>query len=546
MKEDYCDDCNTIFHNNKSFLLHKEKVKYCQQYKNVLFTCLQCSFSTKGIKNIDNHSNICTMDSSIQEKNPLLYLKQRVSELEQEITYNQSVYLSQLRLEHLKNKIYRHLIEQNTSIKIDDVVIEKEDGLHLYNVPNTISVFIHGVSQMDEKINIIEDNIKKNNRSRDRETDTTELLDSKKHSYRSIKACMLDFPKRNEYTEKDIEDKIRSVQLETQKQLESFGDLEKTQKSFPDYFEKLKQNRVYTKILDDLSKIRMNIFCRMNLSDYQKMVREHIEIIEDIFCQKKYTDKKSTMIIAKGLSSLESRLVSYGNYTESHLDVDEIQKLDIVLTVHKTDSKEYSVYNPNLFFNCFYNYGSVLFSLKKNIERYLFNSYGFFNVIYLPLPKNTTIDPYSFYILDRISKEKRYWKMDCRLEELSISLSENVIPYMINSFRKLYKDVFGDNDFRKDFSNKCQITECDCEQLLQNIILLGQPKELCNMMRKMVKDKATYTPTEKDKFNLYGDDSLQRKKFHDKEDVDLVYIIKELFDHITIEEAVDFYRNRII
>ena len=117
---------------------------------------------------------------------------------------------------------------------------------------------------------------------------------------------------------------------------------------------------------------------------------------------------------------------------------------------------------------------------------------------------------------------------------------------MISMFRKLYRDVFGDNDFRKDYNSKCQLTECDCEQLLQNIITVGQPKDFYNIVRTIVKNKATYTPTENDKFNLYGDDSLQRKRFHDKEDIDLVDIIKQLFDDITSEEAVDFYRSRTI
>lgn len=60
----------------------------------------------------------------------------------------------------------------------------------------------------------------------------------------------------------------------------------------------------------------------------------------------------------------------------------------------------------------------------------------------------------------------------------------------------------------------------------------------------MVVSKATYIPTENDKFNLYGDDSLQRKRFHEKEDADLVDIIKQLFDDITSIQAVDFYRSR--
>jgi hypothetical protein len=288
----------------------------------------------------------------------------------------------------------------------------------------------------------------------------------------------------------------------------------------------------------------MNVFPRMSLASYQNLINEHIRKIEDIFKEKDYTDKKSISIISKGLSPLESRLIYYGNYTQLHLEIDEIQKLDIVLDLEIQSPTEYVSYNSINFFNCFYNYGLVLFSIEKTLKRYLFNKYDFWNIIYLPLPKNTQEDPYSFYILDKVVKEKRYWKMDCRLEELSSSIISNVLPYMISMFKKLYRDVFGDNDFRSDFTQKCQLTECDCEQLIQNIIVVSQPKEFHNFVRTIVKDKATYMPTENDKFNLYGDDSLQRKRFHEKEDIDLVDIIKQLFDDITSEQAVDFYRIR--
>jgi hypothetical protein len=43
---------------------------------------------------------------------------------------------------------------------------------------------------------------------------------------------------------------------------------------------------------------------------------------------------------------------------------------------------------------------------------------------------------------------------------------------------------------------------------------------------------------------LYGDDALQRKRFQEKDDGDLVEIIKQIFDGISSEDAVDFYRSR--
>ena len=370
-----------------------------------------------------------------------------------------------------------------------------------------------------------------------------DLSKSRKQSYRSIKTYMGTLIQ-EEPTEQDKIDKISLVDSKIQHILEGFEDLKEVEKSFQDTFIALKQSRIYTKILSDLARKRMSIFGRMSLASYQNLLFDQIRMMESIFREKNYTEKKSSMIISKGLTSLESRLISYGSYIQTHIEIDEIQKLEISLELEKYSPKEYVQYDSVAFANYFHNYGLVLFSLKKNLERYLFNRYDFWNVVYLQLPKNAKDDPYSFYILERVTKEKRYWKMDCRLEDLSSNLISSLSPIMIGMFRKLYKDVFGDNDFRNDYSSKCQITECDCEQLLQNIILISQPKDFYNLVREMVVSKATYIPTENDKFNMYGDDSLQRKRFHDKEDVDLVDIIKQLFDDITSAQAVDFYRSR--
>jgi len=564
--EEKCNDCYSIFRNEKLLLRHQEIAKYCQQYKNVIFTCSKCLFSTKGIKNINFHTESCNITTSELLDNQILTFQKRILELEEEVknfkissSEMKEKLSTQVRLEKFKNKIYTRLIEENTQIKISDILTEEEDGIHVYNGNSNIPIYIQDIiknkegftikklsPQKEQKNSSIKKISSKRSRTRDSAKDVlepSEDIKSKKQSYRSIKSCI---PIVSEFSVQDLSMKFDLIDSKNEKILEEFGNLEEARKSFIECFDKLKQSRVYTKILEDLSRKRMNIFARMSLSDYQNLLSEHIRTIEDIFREKNYTDKKSTNIISKGLTSLESRLISYGNYTQSHLEIDEIEKLDKVLDLGKQSSKQYIVYNSLTIFNCFYNYGVILFPIKKNLERYLFNSYDLWNIIYLPLPKNTDGDPYSFYVLDRISKEKRYWKMDCRLEDLSSNIISNLLPYMISMFRKLYRDVFGDNDFRKDFSSKCQLTECDCEQLLQNIITVGQPKEFYNIVRTIVKNKATYTPTENDKFNLYGDDALQRKRFHDKEDVDLVDIIKQLFDDISSEEAVDFYRSRTI
>lgn len=75
--------------------------------------------------------------------------------------------------------------------------------------------------------------------------------------------------------------------------------------------------------------------------------------------------------------------------------------------------------------------------------------------------------------------------MDCRLEDLSGNLSFNILPYMIDMFEKIIKTFLEIMIFRSDFSKKCQLTECDCEQLLQNIILVGQPKNFIILLEQL-------------------------------------------------------------
>lgn len=560
-----CEFCWAKFKSSRYLEHHQHQAKYCQKYKYIIFTCRKCNYSTRGIKNIDSHIMKCKSTEKIIN-DPIVDLQKRIHELEEELnTYksensslknslkNQEELSEFIRLERFKNKIYRHIIEQNTSIRMDDVLVEKSDGVHLYNIKGgSIPIFVHEHIKSEEGLMVTQPMIKqpilskespkkKSNKKciiQETEQDNTK---SKKESFRSIKTC-LDLTK--EKDESDIAVHIDLIDADIQDQMDSYDTIDEAEIIFNSIFDKLKQNRVYTKILEELRIQRYKIFGRLSLSQYQNLLLTQIRTIEDIFKEKNYASKKSTTIISKGLTSLESRLVGYGNYINMHLDIDEIYRLEEVLNLHSNSEKEYTPFNHHIICEQFFNYGAVIFPIKKNITRYMINRYGFNNIIYLPLPQNVKDDPYSFYTLSRVNKEKRYWKMDCRLEELCSNIITEILPYMISMFRKLYRDTFGDNEFRKNYISSSQITQCDCEQLLQNIILLGQPKEFCNTLRNLVKEKSTYSPTENDKFNLYGDDALQRKRFQEKEDGDLVEIIKQIFDGISSEEAVDFYRSR--
>mgnify|MGYP000689170462 CR=1 FL=1 len=576
---------------------------------NILYMCSKCDFCSSQRGMIKEHCTNCYTVKESCSRNPIelmqtqiknLYnenrsYKAKISNMKDSMTTVEEL-KTLLQVERVKNQIYRHIIEKNTSIRVDDVVVETDSGIHIFNTFNgDIPVFVHENMRSESGIRISQppdkefsenqteidnateserlnlehkeevcdsssiktseetkqdveiESVKKLNLSETKETKTSNRFKSKNKSktnkgkYRSIKPALEPVP---EMSEEERETHIEMIDEAIKEQMDSYGCISKARKEFAMIFSNLRRSRVYTKLLVQLRDARWNIFGRLSINDYYDLVKDHVAKMESIFAEKKYDVRKSTGIICKGLSPIESRMLGYGFYYNKHLHIDEIQRMGDVLDMSRIQDREYVPFDVDKLCNYFYNYGTVIFNLRVSLERFLFNQYDFNNIIYLPLPKNTEDDPYSFYTLENVNKNKRYWKMDCRLEFLSFSLASNILPYLISMFRKIYRDVFGDNEFRPDYNTINQITECDCEQLAQNILLMGQPKKFCNLVREVVRNNAEHYPTENDKFNLYGDDSLQRKRMQEKDETDPADIVKQLFDGISSENAVDFFRSR--
>ena len=86
--------------------------------------------------------------------------------------------------------------------------------------------------------------------------------------------------------------------------------------------------------------------------------------------------------------------------------------------------------------------------------------------------------------------------------------------------------------------------------MAQNILILSSIFKTSRILRRTVKDKATFKPTEKDKFNLLNDDKIQQKRFseinHDLEQETGISCIKQMFDGINNDDAIYFYNKFIL
>ena len=426
----------------------------------------------------------------------------------------------QLKLEKLKSSIYRDIIETNTNIRIS--LTEPENIITMFNELH----IIFNCKQI-EVINI----------------NTEEKQNDKKNSYKTFKNCieLVEEPSLHEQNNKIVE-----VDRNLQDICKGSINLSEAKIIFDECFESIKKERTYTKALKTIRSTRLGILSIMKLDEYLNMLQSHFDKLVNIFIKEKQISEKLTFKhILISMSSIDIRLKFFEpHYLTIRLDIDDLSKLKTCLILSVDFSKQFKPFSHDDFYRSFLNWGTALCTIKECIERNLLNIYGYNNVVYIPIIKSTDNDPFSFYYLKKIDKIKRYWHMDCRLEDLSNKFIDNIRPYLIDLFRKLYFDAYSDYDYRNNFLYKIPEAELDFKQLMQNICILSNPKKFNKYLRNIVKDNATYNATNNDIKNFSSDDTSQKRRFeNEKEIIDPVETVKMLFDNISTEDAVDFYRS---
>ena len=302
-------------------------------------------------------------------------------------------------------------------------------------------------------------------------------------------------------------------------------------------FKNLIDDTEYNDNLNNLKRLKASLLSNMSFKDYLEMVNNHLKIMKNIFTKKKMSDYKINSLLSSSLTPVDKKILTFGNYTGIQLEIDDIQKIEKSLrNIEKP--KMYEPYKKEDIINKFLNYTTSLFTIKQLIEIHLFNNNKHSNLIYLPLAKSLDDDPYSFYFLENISDiGMKNWKMDCRLEEFTNFFVNNIRSYLVDLFRQIYRNTFNDNDYRPNFKNKLYINEC--EQLIQNLLLINQPMKFNLVVRNVVKNKCSHKNDSKDNFKLTCDDLMQKQRFKEETDdpEELNYNMRLLFDTIDDEQV---------
>jgi hypothetical protein len=177
-------------------------------------------------------------------------------------------------------------------------------------------------------------------------------------------------------------------------------------------------------------------------------------------------------------------------------------------------------------------------TLKQNIDLYLVKQK---HLVYL-VGDDDNNDPFRYYFLCKETKNKKYWEMDCRLDEFISVFIKNISTYLIGIFRALYHDVFHDNLYRRDFVKSGIILEHDCEQLLSNLCTLATYKEVSKLLRHEIKSSLSHIEDVAcDVFVLKSDDKLLKAELEKRESEVDMDILTLLFDDLSRDDAGSLY-----
>ena len=435
-----------------------------------------------------------------------------------------------LRVERLRGHLFAELLRQKTDIDVDALYREDQDGtVHVQGssaVSGPISVIVQDYAEGEKRIT---------------------LPVKKRTGFRAVKGLerLEERPEEQEEKVRKAEDAIEEIVKENNLDV-SYTE---THERIEALFEEVVKNRIYKKCLVTLRETRSKLLGKLNLADYTALLKTHVRRLEDIFLKKKYDQKKSTQTIVYSLSALDQRLLYYGYYYNSELEPDDIQRLKLCMKVNGEYPTRYVPFSPSEAIEKVCNYAISVTTLRETFARVISNPFGFPNLVYLPLEKSGQDDPYSFYVLERIENDgKRYWKMECRLEDVSRMFSDRVLTYCVSLFRKVYFDMFNDNLYREDYGEKSPAAHQDCEQLLVNMLELSQPKRFCNLLRGLVAEHSVIQPATVDKFNFTRDDPVLKRNFAQLKDdpKETIALVQRLFDNISEETAEAFWRLKSV
>ena len=330
---------------------------------------------------------------------------------------------------------------------------------------------------------------------------------------------------------------IKIIEKPKKKEIEnSWPDFNTINQNIIVLLESLKTDRNYNKTLINIKNNRKKMLRYLSIVEYKNFFDDNIKKIKDNLIEKFNDVKKVEKVLKKSICSLETRLLILDDIEKTNIEIDDLKLLEETIIL-KNDKNKLEPFNQTIFISKFLDYYISLIDIKKLLTIFLCQN-KFNNIIYIE-HKPSIKNPYSFYYLDCIKGDKKYWKMDCRLDELVKYFSVNVKEHCVKLFRNLYTKIYHDNDWRENWL-EYEIFEIEGKQLISTILILSDIYKLSVLMFEILMEHNKYDKTDNDVFNLMSDDNLLKKEWiqlSKKKNIESpLSTLKLLFDNIEDEQ----------
>ena len=550
--------------------------KFNKADNRIKFVCSKCFFLTDKESEITEHIKICKEQKIIKEEEYIKVITELSNYRKQVLDYERKEIESNNKISLLLG-----LLKDNTNINVETILnnwnynVEsivpssmvqptkessvqptKEPSVQLTKEPSVQPTKEPSVQPIKESLvqptvkPLVQETVEPLVESNNQENKLSEHDNSEKESRKTIFRSVKSMETKDEYTEEEFNKIVMDViNKETSDPClaELYNITEKEcRERIKKILELIKTSRQYAGELKQMAYTRLKLFKFLDLSEYKLYLKEHINIIKDILETRMDKKKISGIIKNKVLLPLELRILDYNGYETIILDTSEISLFRKYLRYRYGFEREYHVFQKNEIRLLYETYNVALFNVIDYAKIIIPNKFKINNLVYVKVPKYCEEDPFSFYYLNNKKENTRNWKMDCRLEDLTQEITSEILEYCITLYRKIYYKVYHDNDYRENHVE--QIFEYEGEQLIQNIMLLSNFYEFNKKMRDLIVEKCYYVPTKNDKFNLYCDDAINKKRFINFKKDDVSEIVKKnisrLFDNINQEQIETFYMEK--
>lgn len=196
----------------------------------------------------------------------------------------------------------------------------------------------------------------------------------------------------------------------------------------------------------------------------------------------------------KGFTVLEKKMIGYWEYWNLWSDLQEIKTLRETLARYVPNQAYFAIENICPMIQTYYLATVPVMTL---LEVLLFGnlpaggeSTEGFTLIYIPLKKTVTTDPYAFFSLREVKNGIRQWDLENRLVQISMVLAEKIRIHCIELFREIYLDIYHDFTVRSGFRSVA-IAQGECQQLVQNLYTVCHANKFCKLLQSLVKSRAT-------------------------------------------------------